>query len=199
MVIEKAALEVADSEDDSDESLTFSPTRVPNETAPDKLCAMPPVAKQERQDNCQETDCTRQAHVQSNANTAVDIAEGLGGDRNDASLNVDASSVDKANVEFRDTVAATRSAHVPAHITNADIQHQDANRAVNEGTANFKLEDHREVIPVTPHLSVNDNEQQDPAEDDEQVAALVLTSDDPINDAVCPGPTHLSSSAAHMK
>jgi len=186
MAIEKGITEVADSED---EPMTSSPTAVSNEAAQDKLCAIAPVSLQERQDACQGADCTHQARVKSNANTTADNAEGLGGDRNNASHNVDASSPDETNVEFRDIVAVQDGAHVPAHVANTDFQHEDANRVADEDNTDVEFEYETEVMPVTQYLSANDNEQQKPTEEDGQAAAQPLTSDFLIEDAVCPRPT----------
>jgi len=186
MAIEKGVTEVADSED---EPMTSSPTAVSNEAAQDKLCAIAPASLQERQDACQGADCAHQARVKSNANTTADNAEGLGGDRNNASHNVDAFSPDETNVEFRDIAAVQDGAHVSAHVANTDFQHEDANRVACEEATDGEFEYKKEVMPVTQNLSVNDNEHQEPTEKDEQAAAQSLTSDFLIEDAVCPRPT----------
>ncbi|CAE7008541.1 hypothetical protein CFE70_001605 [Pyrenophora teres f. teres 0-1] len=174
MAIEKGVTEVADSED---ELMTSSPMVVSDEAAQDKLCAIALVpSSQERQDACQEADCTHQTRVESNANTTADNAKGLGGSRNDASLKVGASTVEKTNV------AAQDDAHVPARIANTDMQHQDADRVADKETTTAQFEDQGEVMPVTQQLSVRGNEQQKPAENDEHTAAHSL-SDVPIEDA----------------
>lgn len=187
MTIEKGITEVADSDD---EPMTSSPTPVSDEAAQDKLCAMAPVPSQERQEACQEADCTHQARVQANANTTTDNADGLDGHRNDASLNVNASSVYGTNGEFRATAAAQHGVHVPTHIdiANAQIQYQNTNHAANEESKRVEFVDQGEVTPLAQHLSVNDNEQQEPVEDDEQATAKALKSDFSIEDAVCPRP-----------
>ena len=187
MAIEKGITEVADSED---EPMTSSPTPVSDEATQDKLCTIAPIPSQERQEACQEADCTHQARVQVNANTTADNAEGLDGHRNDASLNVDASSVGGTDGEFRDTAAAQYGEHVPAHIdiANAQIQHHNANRAADEETKSVEYVDQGEVIPVAQHPSMNDNEQQEPVQGDEQATAQALKSDFSIDDSVCPRP-----------
>jgi hypothetical protein len=97
MAIEKGVTEVADSEDDP---MTSSPGVVPDGAA-DKLCAMSCVPNQERQDALHEMDGLHQALAERDASAV----KTLDANRDDASVDVDASKTDQSNTMSHDPTA----------------------------------------------------------------------------------------------
>jgi hypothetical protein len=97
MAIEKGVTEFADSEDDP---MMSSPGVVPDGAA-DKLCAMSCVPYQERQDALHEADGFHQAFAERDASAV----KTLDANRNDASVDVDASKIDQSNTRTHDPTA----------------------------------------------------------------------------------------------
>ncbi|RAR14340.1 dna repair protein swi5 sae3 [Stemphylium lycopersici] len=96
MAIEEGVTEVADSEE---EPMTSSPAVVSDAAAADKLSARASAPPQERQDATQGARRAHQALAECDANIAAERTGGLDVDQNDASINVDASNIDHADIK----------------------------------------------------------------------------------------------------
>jgi hypothetical protein len=109
--------EVPDSED---EPMTSSPTNISDGDA-DKLCAMGHVPPQGAQDVPQEASRTHQATPETNANMNTERIEGLGADRNIASINIDGTKINQSDLQ--PTIIPSQPA--AAYIDTADNHRPD--------------------------------------------------------------------------
>ncbi|KAJ4367021.1 hypothetical protein N0V83_007551 [Neocucurbitaria cava] len=104
MAIRQGRSEIPDSED---EPMTSSPANVSNE-ALDKLSPPGPAPSQDAQETRQAAKDTHQAYADHVGITVSGDIEGLNADRDNASMNIDASQFDHINTQLKDAALHER-------------------------------------------------------------------------------------------